>query len=281
MTIRTILSIPMEGPRLLIALALAVILALIAVAVSPAASLAQEPEPITVGTVQDDLGTYLVDPAGATLYYFTRDIVPGRSRCSDRCAGAWPPLLVEKQQDLSAGEGVTGSLGVVPRSDGTRMATYRGRPLYRFQGDDAAGDTNGQGVGDTWFVALEDGSSPPDPPALTLLVSGGDQGTYLTDSDGRTLYFFANDTRPGKSRCKGDCLEAWPPLTIRELTTAAAGEGVTGVVGFIPADGRDQVTYDGRPLYYFGGDEAAGDTNGDGVNDIWFVADVNGTLPAE
>ena len=202
--------------RPLAVLALAGVLALGAVAAAPLVAGAQDAGTIEVGTAEDDLGTYLVGPDGMTLYYFTRDIVPGRSRCSDRCAGAWPPLLVEKQQELTAGEGVTGSLGVVPRSDGTRMATYRGRPLYRFQGDDAAGDTNGQGVGDTWFVALEDGSSPPDPPALTLLVSSGDQGTYLTDSDGRTLYFFANDTRPGKSRCKGDCLEAWLPLTIRD-----------------------------------------------------------------
>ena len=48
------------------------------------------------------------------------------------------------------------------------QATYRGRPLYHFSGDEAAGDTNGQGVNEVWFVATEDGSLPANPPALTL-----------------------------------------------------------------------------------------------------------------
>jgi predicted lipoprotein with Yx(FWY)xxD motif len=281
MTTRTTLSVPIDRPHLLIALVFAAVLALVAIAVSPAASLAQERDAVTVGTVQDDLGTHLVGPDGMTLYYFTRDVVSGRSRCGGQCAAAWPPLPVETGQDLVAGEGVTGTLGVVPRSDGTDMATYRGRPLYHFGGDAAAGETNGQGVGGTWFVALDDGSAPPDPPALTLQVTSGELGTFLTDDDGLTLYFFARDTTPGRSRCTGDCLETWSPVTIRALNSAAAGEGVTGVVGLIPADGRAQVTYDGRPLYYFSADEAAGDTDGHGVDDVWFVADVDGTLPTE
>jgi len=281
MTTRSTLSIRSDRPHFLIALVLAGVLVLIAIVVSPAASLAQERDAVTVGTVQDDLGTHLVGPDGMTLYYFTRDVVAGRSRCGGQCAEAWPPLLVEAGQELVAGEGVTGTLGVVPRGDGTDMATYRGRPLYSFQADEAAGDTNGQGVGNTWFVALDDGSAPPDPPALTLQATSGELGTYLTDDDGLTLYFFARDTTPGRSRCTGDCLGKWPAVTIRALNSAAAGEGVTGVVGLIPADGRVQVTYDGRPLYYFGADEAAGDTNGHGLNDVWFVADVNGTIPTQ
>ena len=45
-------------------------------------------------------------------------------------------------------------------------------------------------------------------------------------------------------------------------------------------DGSTQVTYDGRPLYYWQGDAEAGQTTGHGVNDIWWVADVSGALPA-
>ena len=56
---------------------------------------------------------------------------------------------------------------------------------------------------------------------------------------------------------------------------AAAGEGVTGVVSVAPrADGSWQVTYDGRPLYYWKDDKAAGDTTGQGVNAFgaqWFA----------
>ena len=34
------------------------------------------------------------------------------------------------------------------RTDGTTQVTYNDWPLYLFSGDAAAGDTNGQGVGD-------------------------------------------------------------------------------------------------------------------------------------
>jgi predicted lipoprotein with Yx(FWY)xxD motif len=56
---------------------------------------------------------------------------------------------------------------------------------------------------------------------------------------------------------------------------------VTGVIGLISGtDGSTQVTYDGRPLYYWQGDTEAGQTTGQGVNDVWWVADVSGNLPA-
>ena len=37
-------------------------------------------------------------------------------------------------------------------------------------------------------------------------------------------------------------------------------------------DGREQVTYNGLPLYYFANDKAPGDTKGQGVGGVWFVA---------
>jgi predicted lipoprotein with Yx(FWY)xxD motif len=95
-----------------------------------------------------------------------------------------------------------------------------------------------------------------------------------------TLYFFTNDTTPGVSACEGDCLEAWPPLTVPAGNTAAAGDGVTGVVGLVPReDGSLWVTYDGRPLYYFAEDTEAGQTNGQGRGDVWYVAQVDGSVP--
>lgn len=82
------------------------------------------------------------------------------------------------------------------------------------------------------------------------------------------------------SNCADDCLAAWPPVTVEEGGAVAAGEGVPGVIGVITAtDGSPQVTYDGRPLYYFSGDQAAGETNGQGISDVWWVATVDGLLP--
>jgi predicted lipoprotein with Yx(FWY)xxD motif len=110
----------------------------------------------------------------------------------------------------------------------------------------------------------------------------GDLGTYLVDADGKTLYFFANDTAPGASVCDaGGCLENWPVYGPAEGQGFAPGEGVTGVLGsFTRGDGLIQATYDGRPLYHFIGDQAAGDTTGEGLGGVWFVAAVDGSLPA-
>jgi predicted lipoprotein with Yx(FWY)xxD motif len=244
---------------------------------------AQDAEPITLGVATSDLGTFLTGPNGMTLYYFTRDVVPGVSVCGGPCAEAWPPLTAEPGQAVVAGEGVTGVIATAPRADDSLQVTYDGRPLYYWKDDQQPGDTTGQGVGGVWFVALEDGSMPPDPPAVTLGVGSSDVlGDFLVGRDGLTLYVFTRDTVPGVSTCEGDCATAWPPLTIAAGNTAAAGEGVPGVVGRAPrADGSWQVTYDGRPLYYFQGDTEAGQTNGHDMNDVWYVAALDGLIPAE
>ena len=261
-------------------LALAGAMALAAAAIAPMASFAQDGE-LTVGTASDDLGTYLVGPEGMTLYYFTRDVTPGVSVCFGGCLEAWPPLLVAEGEQPIGDDTVTGTLGSVARDDGTMHVTYRGRPLYYWQGDTAVGETTGQDVGGVWFVALEDGSMPADPPALTLETATTDLGTFLTGKDGLTTYYFGADTTPGVSVCEGDCLVAWPPVTVSPGNSVAGGEGVTGVLGLITGtDGSTQVTYDGHPLYYWQDDTEAGQTSGHGVGDIWWVADVSGSLPA-
>jgi predicted lipoprotein with Yx(FWY)xxD motif len=261
------------------ALALAGAIAVGAVA-APAAVLAQD-DAVTVSTATDDLGTYLVGPDGRTLYYFTRDVNPGQSVCSGGCLEAWPALTVAEGQTLAGDESVTGTLGAFARDDGTMQAAYRGRPLYYWAADTEPGQTTGQGQGNVWFVALENGSMPENPPALTLAAASSDGGAFLTGRDGLTIYFFANDTTPGVSVCEGDCLANWPPVTVPPGNSVAAGEGVTGVIGLTTGtDGSTQVTYDGRPLYYYQGDTEAGQTTGDGDGEVWWGADVSGALPS-
>jgi predicted lipoprotein with Yx(FWY)xxD motif len=247
----------------------------------------EEPAAVTIMATTTDLGTFLTDEAGMTLYYFANDTSPGVSTCTDSCVENWPLLTVAEGQGLVAGEGVTGVLASFPRADGTMQVSYDGRPLYYFAGDQAPGDTNGQGRGDVWYVAAEDGTlNGPAAPTEGGLVVGStttDLGTFLVDGEGRTLYYFTNDTVPGASVCgTGGCLENWPvfgPAAGQE--GFAPGEGVTGVLGsFTRADDLVQATYDGRPLYYFIGDQAAGDTTGQGLGDVWFVALVDGSVPA-
>lgn len=109
--------------------------------------------------------------------------------------------------------------------------------------------------------------------AGSVATADSDLGTILVDGDGVTLYVFDNDT-DGSSTCYDECAEAWPPL-IGEVS--AAGEVDASLLGTTErTDGTMQVTYDGQPLYYFAGDGAAGDTNGQAVNDIWWVVGPDG-----
>ena len=121
-------------------------------------------------------------------------------------------------------------------------------------------------------------SPTPTASGTTVQVrSHPDLGEVLVDSEGRTLYMFASDTRgEGASTCSGGCANAWPPLTVEE--TATAGEGVTaGLTTFEREDGSTQVAADGWPLYYFASDENPGDANGQGANDVWWVLRPDGT----
>jgi len=109
---------------------------------------------------EDSLGSFVVGENGMTLYLFTPDATaPGKSVCNGDCAASWPPLTVEAAGDVVAGSGVTGALGTVTRDDGTTQVTLAGSPLYYFAGDKAAGDVNGQGLNDKWYVVDASGKA--------------------------------------------------------------------------------------------------------------------------
>jgi predicted lipoprotein with Yx(FWY)xxD motif len=103
-----------------------------------------------------------------------------------------------------------------------------------------------------------------------VLVADSDLGEILTDADGNVIYFFANDSEGEPSTCEGDCFDNWPPVPAEGTPTA--GEGVTAELGSTEAtDGTMMLTVNGFPAYYFAGDEAPGDTNGQGVGEVWWV----------
>jgi predicted lipoprotein with Yx(FWY)xxD motif len=90
-----------------------------------------------------------------------------------------------------------------------------------------------------------------------VTLHASDYGRILADGRGRALYLFTRDD--GRSRCYGDCADAWPPF----LTKGAprAGDRVRQkLLGTVKrSDGRKQVTYDGHPLYYYVGDDEPGE----------------------
>ena len=90
----------------------------------------------------------------------------------------------------------------------------------------------------------------------------------LTGKNGMTLYTFDRDAAgSGKSVCNGACATNWPPLMATE------GEKVSGDYSIITRDdGKKQVAYKGKPLYYWIKDTKPGEKSGAGVNNVWQVA---------
>ena len=132
------------------------------------------------------------------------------------------------------------------------------------------GSTPGYGTTDTDEpAASSDAGSAASGAALATADS--DLGEIVVDGEGMTVYMFDSDTQGGDaSTCEGQCAANWPAVTTE--SDAPDVEGVTGEVGTITGvDGSTQLTLNGWPLYYFAGDSAAGDTNGQGVNGVWWV----------
>lgn len=126
------------------------------------------------------------------------------------------------------------------------------------------------------------GTSNPASVGIKLeLAEAPDLGSYVTGEGGMSLYVFLPD-EGDSSACNGACATNWPPVTVEDMADVTAGDGVTGELGTITRDdGSTQVTLTGAPLYYFIGDEAAGDVNGQGTNDVWYLASAKGTPVGE
>jgi predicted lipoprotein with Yx(FWY)xxD motif len=109
----------------------------------------------------------------------------------------------------------------------------------------------------------------------TVAVANSKLGDILVDGEGRTLYVFTKD-QGDQSACSGPCADNWPAL----VGDATAGTGVQASMlsTSMQASGDAQVTYGGKPLYYFAGDTKPGDTNGQGVGSVWYALTADGTL---
>ncbi len=98
----------------------------------------------------------VVNAQGRTLYALSPETTHHLLCKTSECMRFWPPLTVRSSKaKLKAGPGVHGHLAILRRSNGTLQVTLGGLPLYRYSGDHAKGDTNGQSIhsfGGTWHV---------------------------------------------------------------------------------------------------------------------------------
>jgi predicted lipoprotein with Yx(FWY)xxD motif len=106
--------------------------------------------------------------------------------------------------------------------------------------------------------------------ANVRLASDAAFGSILVDGNGNSLYFFSRDTKT-TSECTDGCLNNWPVFYNADISVGTGLEA-SDFGTITRGDGSRQTTYKGWPLYYFANDNVAGDTNGDGVGGVWFIA---------
>ena len=206
----------------------------------------------------NSLGSYLVDQDGRTLYFFSRD-VSGSSACEDGCLNAWPVFY---QANFQAGSGLGQSdFGTITRADGEKQTTYKGWPLYFYSGDTGANEINGEGIGKEWFVAKPDYTLMVATQIVEGIDTGGSMISYLVDAEGNSLYYFLND-QDNESVCTDGCLQAWPAFSeVADIVLPSTlNKGAFAVID--RPDSGQQLTYAGRPVYFFAQDAERGETKG-------------------
>ena len=116
-------------------------------------------------------------------------------------------------------------------------------------------------------------AASPATASATVATAQSGLGRIVVDGRGRSLYLFEKD-RHGHSACAGVCAAYWPPLLTNGSSTAIKGAKPSLLGTIRRADGSRQVSYAGHPLYFFSGDAARGQTNGEGLHDFgagWYV----------
>ncbi|MEQ8718867.1 MAG: hypothetical protein RIE08_14750 [Acidimicrobiales bacterium] len=145
-------------------------------------------------------------------------------------------------------------------------------------GDDSTTETEAQGDADE--TALDDGGAASEGAASDdttgeplVEVTRSSLGDILS-SGGFALYLFTPDP-PGETTCFDSCAGLWPPLEGDGTVEVGAGLDAERFGLIDRGDGTMQVTYDGTPLYFYAPD-SPGTTDGQGLNEVWFVVDADG-----
>lgn len=117
----------------------------------------------------------------------------------------------------------------------------------------------------------------PEEPGIEISTSDSQFGQVLFDGNDQAIYYFDAE-QTSEPECYGSCAAAWPPvLTAGE--PQASSEARQRLLGTTERrDGSLQVTYDGRPLYYYV-DEGPGELRCHNIlheGGLWLAVEPNG-----
>ena len=118
------------------------------------------------------------------------------------------------------------------------------------------------------------GTTPSSSAAIIKTSSAtvnGKSVTILTNAQGMTLYYFKPDTAT-TSACTGTCASNWPPLVSTSSGSPTSATALPGTLSVVADANGQQVEYNGHLLYRYSGDTTPGQTNGEGIKGVWFVA---------
>jgi predicted lipoprotein with Yx(FWY)xxD motif len=110
-----------------------------------------------------------------------------------------------------------------------------------------------------------------------IVLADSDFGDMLFDSNKQAIYIFENDPKD-ESVCYDDCAEAWPPVFTEGEPVAGDGTDAELIGTTKRRDGKLQVTYAGKPLYYYA-HEKPGEVKCHNVNlngGFWWVVGADG-----
>lgn len=236
------------------------------------------PPGIAVKEVPDVSAFALVDIMKHTLYVFDGEVGKETGLCdSGSCLDKWAPLAAPLiTQPI-------GDFDVVDREDGIRQWTYKGKGLYTFSGDLAAGYANGADRRVGWRVAAV--TQLFNPPGVTI-ENTVTRGAVLAANDGMTLYrrdghIFQSGgghnlrrgapKRPAVGRdlgtdprCGAECLQVWSPFLV--ASDDAEPRGFWDIA--VREDGRRQWNYQGYAMWTYAKDKKPGDMFGHDIYDI-------------
>ena len=233
-----------------------------------------------VREVTDAAAAVLVDDRSAVLqkvlYAYNGDITNDKRVC-DKAATECPNFVPVQAPELARASAADWS--VINRKDGIRQWSYKGKPLYTYEGDRITGDVHGAAADKRWQLAVVFDYFRPE----NVSYSDGSEGMVLTTNKGMTLYrrdlnaFNPAHTRvahdyPYRPRvgrmirdvaCNAVCQKSWKP----HLAPANAQPSGYWGVHVLP-DGKKQWTYKDYALYTYVGDKAPGDQFGNLTYDI-------------
>jgi predicted lipoprotein with Yx(FWY)xxD motif len=225
------------------------------------------------------LGQYLTNNKGQALYLFS-DEVDGANACTGDCAAIWPEFTADLSTvTLNAGLSIT-DFETITTASGKKQVTYKGWPLHTYSPlssggygggtsnvPEGGGTTLGDGFAGLWFVAKPDYTIMLADKQLKGLdgnnyksdfTLGTGNTVYFTNGVGRTVYTFSLDSFNINKFTKADLTNnnLFPIFEQTQVVVPSVLD--KSLFGNIEFAGKQQLTYKGWPLHFFGQDSLRG-----------------------